>query len=145
VEDKCSGNASFALEVKSPRGGSASARVLYEGESRGTSRFAFGVRYVDNSWEVTATPTAGKKVTVELPQGWVGSAATAPTSIEVDWGAGSNRVTTVNLPLTATSRTQTHTYGSDVLAGSNVTVTVRIVSGSDSVDSRASDPVTILP
>jgi hypothetical protein len=143
VEDKCSGDASFALEVKSPRGGSAGALVLYEGDSRiSTSRAAFDVRYVDNQWNFTATPAAGRKVDVVLPDGWVGSAATEPSKLEIDWGDGS--VTTpIDLPLTAASRSQQHPYLPS-FAGPEATVTVRILSGATTVDSK-SNTVVITP
>jgi hypothetical protein len=88
VEDKCSGDASFALEVKSPRGGSASARVLYEGESSSTARFAFDVRYRELV-DFTASPLGGLQATV-LPQSWVGPSVgpSTATSVTINWGDG---------------------------------------------------------
>ncbi len=119
VEDKCSGNASFALEVKSPRGGSASARVLYEGEPSSTGRFAFDVRYVDEV-AFNATPEAGRKVTVS-PLSWVGSAAgpSTATSVTIDWGDGQTSDGTV--PSTPVS----HVYASS----GSVTISVRVAAG----------------
>lgn len=48
VPDKCAGDASFALEATSPRGGGANVQLLYDGELRGTGRRAFDVRYRRN-------------------------------------------------------------------------------------------------
>ncbi len=119
VEDKCSGTASFALEVKSPRGGAASTRVLYEGEPSSTARFAFDVRYLDQV-AFSATPEGGLAVTVS-PQSWVGSAAgpSTATSVTIDWGDGQTSVGTI--PSTPVS----HVYTS----GGSKTITVRVVAG----------------
>lgn len=48
VEDKCSGDGSFAIQVTSPRGGPALARVLREGDARTAGRGAVSVRYRDD-------------------------------------------------------------------------------------------------
>lgn len=45
VEDKCSGNGGFALQVTSPRGAPSLATILYEGETRAGTRTSFDVRY----------------------------------------------------------------------------------------------------
>ncbi len=89
VQDKCSGDAWFALQVTSPRGGAAVARVLFQGESRAGGRGGFPVRYRDAgvAFEVQATGGANE---VELdPISLTGSAGGAtPASVEVDWGDG---------------------------------------------------------
>lgn len=119
VEDKCAGNASFALEVKSPRGGSATARVLYEGEPKDTLRSAFAVRYLDQVAFEARALGAGN-VTV-MPEAWVGSAAgpSAATKVTIDWGDGSK--TDGTIPSTAVA----HHYAS---AGTK-TIAVSVVAG----------------
>lgn len=119
VQDKCSGNASFALEVKSPRGGSASARILYEGEPRTTARFGFDVRY-RYPVEFEATPVGGLSVSVQ-PESWIGPAAGPSTasSVEIDWGDGQS--SSAAIPSTPVA----HTYAS---AGMK-TITVSVVAG----------------
>lgn len=47
VGDKCSGDASFGIQVESPRGTPASVRILFEGEGRGVERFTVPVKYVN--------------------------------------------------------------------------------------------------
>lgn len=139
VEEKCSGDASFALEVKSPRGGSAGARVLYEGDPRSTARGAFDVRYREQVG-FRATADGGLSVTIQ-PDSWVGSAAGSPVAqtLEIDWGDGSPR-TTVTLPGTLI---QSHTY-SAAWANTSAAVTVTVVDGSaDRFGS--SRTVTVLP
>jgi hypothetical protein len=65
VEDNCSGDGSFAMQVTSPRGGAAITRILREGDSRGTGSGAIGVRYRDaNGVTFTATPTGSSAVSV---------------------------------------------------------------------------------
>ena len=65
VEDRCSGEGSFAMQVTSPQGGAASARVLYEGEPRTVGRNSFDVRYRNaNSVNFSATPTGSSAVSV---------------------------------------------------------------------------------
>ncbi len=65
VEDLCSGEGSFAMQVASPRGGPALARILREGDARGTGSGAIGVRYRDaNSVTFTATPSGSSAVSV---------------------------------------------------------------------------------
>lgn len=120
VEDKCSGAASFALEVKSPRGGGAGARVLYEGEPRSTLRSAFDVRYLEQV-AFSATQVAARTVEV-LPQSWVGSAAGASTatSIDIAWGDGS-----ASTPGTVPSTPIPHVYS----AAGQYAITVRVVAG----------------
>ncbi|MDO9096487.1 MAG: hypothetical protein Q7U99_28025 [Rubrivivax sp.] len=74
VEDKCSGEGSFSLQVTSPRGGAASARILYEGEPRSVGRAAFDVRY-RNVVSFTATQGAGGSGVIAVQgNSWIGSA-----------------------------------------------------------------------
>lgn len=47
VSEKCSGTASFGVQVESPRGSPARVRILFEGEPRGTERFTVPVKYVN--------------------------------------------------------------------------------------------------
>ncbi len=62
VQDKCSGNASFALEVTSPRGGAAPVRLLYDGEARTVNRGAFDVRYRRNGASITVSSSGASVV-----------------------------------------------------------------------------------
>ena len=139
VEDKCAGDASFALELKSPRGGSAGARVLYEGDPRSTVRSAFSVRYLEQV-DFGATPAAGRLITVD-PQGWVGSAAGPSTasSVEIDWGDGNS--TTIAPPTAPLART--HPYAA-TFSGMPVTVTVRVTDAGGRVFS-SSRSVSVQP
>lgn len=139
VEEKCSGDASFALELKSPRGGSAGARVLYEGDPRSTLRSAFDVRYRE---QVGFSATAGGALSVTVGlENWVGSAAGPSTAkrFEIDWGDGSAD-TTVDLP---GSLSQSHLYAPG-LSNTSVAITVTVV---DSGDNRitSNKTVTVLP
>ena len=86
VKDKCSGNASFALEVASPRGGKASTRILYDGESRARSRFAFDVRYRNPiAFTLITDQTNSLKVNINQAS-WVGDADAIKYT--VFWGDG---------------------------------------------------------
>lgn len=110
VQDKCSGDASFALQVTSPRGGAAVARVLFQGESRAGGRGGFPVRYRDAgvAFEVQATGGANE---FELdPITLTGSAGSpVPTSVEVDWGDGTP-AKTFFAPSFAAPAGYVHTY-----------------------------------
>ena len=100
VKDKCSGSGVFALEVKSPRGGKAIARILLDGESRSVGRYAYDVRFRQAGLN-TSLSTSARSVTVtsaSLVQD-VGGSAVASTS--VDWGDGSiDASATATLPAT---------------------------------------------
>ena len=89
VQDKCSGDASFALEVKSPRGGAATARVLYEGESRAVSRFGFDVRYRDSAVTFTLQGPTASRVEITAA-GFVGAVGGPATAYTIDWGDGTS-------------------------------------------------------
>jgi hypothetical protein len=87
VQDKCSGEASFALEVKSPRGGSSTARVLYEDEPRTTTRGLFDVRYRETGVNFSINQTGSTVVIASAA--WVRGAVAVPVaSAKVDWGDG---------------------------------------------------------
>ncbi len=122
VEDKCSGDASFALQVASPRGGAASARILYEGEPRSVGRAAFDVRYRDLV-NLSTTTLASLQVRVQASS-WVGPpGGPTATAASVDWGDG-----TAVQAITVTGGVApavTHTY----LAAGQYTVTYTVTAG----------------
>ena len=92
VQDKCSGDASFALQVTSPRGGAAVARVLFEGESRADGRGGFPVRYRDAGLAFDVQDTGGANEVELDPITLTGSAGSAaPTSVKVEWGDGTEQ------------------------------------------------------
>ncbi len=141
VEEKCSGDASFALELKSPRGGSAGARVLYEGDPRSTSRSAFDVRYREQV-DFSARPVGGLSVQV-VPEGWVGSATGPSTasSITIDWGDGQTCSGTV-LPPAAPP--YTIDWGSGSVCGSTTVLPTPVsrtyaAAGSVTINVRVGD------
>ncbi len=107
VSKKCFGNASFALSVQSPRGGAATARVLNDGESRDTSRFAFDVRYRDVV-TLDVSQSASLTATINSAQLMLAGVGGIPESYSIDWGDGSP-VTTVN-GATIASADSSHTY-----------------------------------
>ena len=115
VKDKCTGNGVFALEVKSPRGGKAIARVLLDGEPRTVNRFAYDVRFRQAGLN-SALSTAGRTVTVSSASLVQDAGAAAVTATSVDWGDGSV------FAGTGTLASLSHTYA---LAGS---YTVRIIA-----------------
>lgn len=63
VEDKCSGDGSFAMQVTSPRGGPALTRILREGEPRSAGSGAVSVRYREPA-SFGATATGASAVSV---------------------------------------------------------------------------------
>ena len=74
IEDKCTGDGSFSLQVTSPRGGAASARILYDGEARLIGRSAFDVRY-RNVVSATATQGAAGTGVIDVQgNNWIGPA-----------------------------------------------------------------------
>ncbi len=111
VQDKCSGGGSFALEVGSPRGGKATARVLYDGEPRKAERFSFGVRYVTNKLDLQLTaPTSIGGAAIISKADYVGRADVVRYSI--DWGDDKpdKPVIVANLPISGNDAR--HQYGS---------------------------------
>ena len=85
VEQKCNGSGSFALQVTSPRGGPAAARVLYEGEPRSVQRGSFNVRYLDDELTFTATPTSAPRSITVAGDKFVGRAG-AISAVTVNCG-----------------------------------------------------------
>ncbi len=89
VADKCSGNASFGMEVASPRGGKALARLLYDGETRAVNRRSFDVRYRSSGLTVSVSPDSSTRSVVISSAALVqGADEPATTSTVVDWGDG---------------------------------------------------------
>lgn len=130
VEDKCSGEAAFALQVTSPRGGAASARILYEGEPRSVGRAAFAVRY-RNALSFTATALGSLQVRAQgnsfvgPPGGPVASAAA------VDWGDGT---ALQSVPVAGgIVGSVVHTYA----ATGNFVVTYTVTAGTQSYSNSA--------
>lgn len=120
LTDKCSGDASFSLEVASPRGPKVLTRVLYEGEARTVVRFAFDVRYRDRV-NFTVTPGAAGTATITSASLAAPIGKTAQ-SFTVDWGDGSLPAPFPTLPTAG----PTHTYV--LAAGTPVTITVTVTT-----------------
>ena len=126
VEDKCSGDASFSLQVTSPRGGTAAARILYEGEARTVGRGVFDVRY-RNPVTFSATPNGSLRLDV-AGQAWVSPAGSTSTATSVSVGCGNNGSYTAT---TATSGRCTYT------AAGTVTLSYTITAGGASYGGSA--------
>ena len=134
VEDKCSGDASFALQVTSPRGGAATARILYEGEPRSVGRGAFDVRYRDLV-TFTARPGGSRRVDVS-GQSFIGPAGVSGTpTVSID--CGGNGSTFAFTPGSTTAGSCTG-YAS----GGLVTVTYSVSAGGSTASNSASVNVT---
>lgn len=88
VKDKCAGNGVFGLELKSPRGGKAVARILLDGEPRTVNRSAFDVRFRQAGLN-SLLSTSGRSVTVNSSSLVLDVGAAAVTATSVDWGDGS--------------------------------------------------------
>ena len=132
VKDKCSGNASFALEVASPRGGKAAARILYEGEGRETGRFSFDVLYGNR---VNFSVSSAALTATIIGANWVGPvAAPAVTGYLIDWGDGQQTSGAGGLIAVAD---RSHVYA----VGGAVTVTITVTA--DGVDYSASQSVLV--
>jgi hypothetical protein len=125
VQDKCSGNGSFAVEAKSPRGAPAFVRLLYEGEPRTTARSRLPVKYLDsNDVQFTVVKTGGNSVRL-TPISWitpVGVPDPSPLVYAIDWDAntGGNEVT---VPIGTAP--QSFTYA----AAGTYTIQVTVVAG----------------
>lgn len=132
VEDRCSGDASFSLEVTSPRGGVTRTRILYENEPRSVSRSAFDVRYRD-PLSFTAQPNGSLRVDV-VGQSWVSPAgsASALTSVTVTCGATGTYIAT-----SASAGTCTYTAPG--------AVQLRYTARAGGVDYTGSKSVTVSP
>ena len=134
VEDKCSGDASFALQVTSPRGGAASARILYEGEPRSVGRGAFNVRYRDL---VTFTARAGGSRRVDVSGLSFVSPAGVTGTPTVSIDCGGNGGTFAFTPGSTTAGACTG-YAS----GGLVTLTYTVTAGGSAASSTAMVTVT---
>ena len=133
VEDRCSGEASFALQVTSPRGGAASAKILYEGEPRSTVRNAFDVRYrFLQSLSFTPQTLVGLRVGV-TGNAWVSAVggASTPSSITIDCGANST-----NSPLTTAAGTCTYS------AAGTAVIRYTVVAGGQTFTNSANATVS---
>ena len=134
VEDKCSGDASFALQVTSPRGGAASARILYEGEPRTVGRAAFDVRYRDL---VTFTARSGgsRRVDIAGQNFVVPAGVTGTPSVSVDCGGSGG-----TFAFTPGSTTAGACTG--YTSGGPVTVTYSVTAGGSTASNTAAVTVT---
>ena len=119
VIDKCSGNASFGLELASPRGGKALARLLYDGESRAVGRRSFDVRYRNTGVSVVANVSAATR-TVTLSSATLLQIAdeSGITGTTLDWGDASVQAGAATLAATE------HVYA----AAGSYTLRVTVVS-----------------
>ena len=90
VTDKCSGNASFGLEVASPRGGKVLAKLLYDGETRAIARrSSFDVRYRNAGLNVAITPNlATKSLMITSALLLQDADEGVVTGTLIDWGDG---------------------------------------------------------
>jgi hypothetical protein len=134
VTDNCSGDASFSMQVTSPRGGANAARILFEGEPRTGGSGAFSVRYRDPvSFLAQALGSSQLRV---IGNSWVGPAGgPAATSASVDWGDGSAAQA---IPLTnGVASNVTHTYG----ATGNYFVTYTVRAGGQTFQNSVSATV----
>jgi len=139
VQDKCAGDASFALQATSPRGGPALARVLFEGEPRTVNRFAVPVRYL---LPVNFSVSPSGSLTAVLSPGiWVGPAGGASTvaTWSIDWGDGSSSTGVGPTLPSSSSSSMRHTYTSS----GSYAVTLSFVAGGVSYSSTST--VTVSP
>ena len=135
VKDKCAGNATFALEVASPRGGKAAAKILVAGEPRfpaapAPERFGFDVRYRD---PVNFNLGMSGQIATFNSASWAGQAAPAnlapdaAVSYVIDWG--DNKSSAGAGPLIAAAH-RTHSYANNFLNQPvSVQVTITTAAG----------------
>lgn len=92
VSKKCFGDGSFSMSVQSPRGGDVLSRILYDGESRSTSRFAFDIRYRTAGFNVNVSNVINATRTVVIDSALLVAAVGvgAPSSYVIDWGDSSS-------------------------------------------------------
>jgi len=141
VSTKCSGTGVFALAVASPRGGSTSTRVLYDGEPRSTNRFGFDVRYRNQGLSLTVG-TAARVASINNLSLVHTAGEAAMTQVSVDWGggAGANTFTAAQwLANPQPAEARSHTYP----AAGTYTVTVTVTT-SAGVTYTATQSVTVL-
>ena len=138
VQDKCTGTGSFALDVDSPRGGKASARVLYDGEPRTMARFGFDVRYRNPNLSL-AVGLARNIATINALSLVHAAGAAEVMTIAIDWdGDGIDDLTTNGPTLLAGDRVHTYAVGA---GPKTIQVTVTTATGSFS----ATQSVNVLP
>ena len=106
VEGKCTGPGSFALDVASPRGGKASARVLYDGEPRTVARYAFPIRYVAPVFDLEITPS-GLTATITSAN-LVERADVDVSKYSIDWGDG-KAISVTALPISTPNISHAYT------------------------------------
>ena len=136
VTDKCTGSGGFALDVASPRGGKASARVLYDGEPRTVSRFGFDVRYRDPNLSLDVATTGAVATITDLSLVHAAGEAAVAT-ITVNWGDGTPDEVTTGATLPSAQRAHTYVAG----AGSRtIRVTVTTAAGPYSVTQTVNIP-----
>ena len=124
VKDKCSGNGQFSLEVASPRGGKAVARILYEGEGRETSRRSFSV-YYRNPVNLSLT-TSPLQATLAAAT-WVSQVGgAAASSYTIDWGDGGPVTSGIGSVISAGNLS--HVYAASN-ANKSLTVTLTVFAG----------------
>ena len=87
VVEKCIGDASFVLELASPRGIPASARVLYENEARRVARGRFDVRYRNSGLSFTVSLQA-RTAFIDMAALVNAAGAQEVTSYTIEWGDG---------------------------------------------------------
>lgn len=118
VETKCSGNASFGLEVASPRGGKRAARVLIESEPRNTARFGFDVRYRDDV--NLSLSNLGSRAVEITSLSAVAPPSDTVTGYRIEWGDG---VTDAGATSVLSASHVSHTYAATGTYVVRVTVT----------------------
>jgi hypothetical protein len=139
VEDRCSGNGSFALQVTSPRGGAALATVYHEGDVRGGPSRGFQVRYQNfGIGDSTAVAATGRVVDLDFPRlvrNRLPAGAT-PTAVDIDWGDGTNQTVAVPGPGAAS-----RVYA----AAGNVRIVLRARDAASNVLATQTLNVNVLP
>ena len=135
VEDRCSGDASFALEVTSPRGGVTRTRILYENEPRSVSRSAFDVRYRNLVSFTTTAGAAGSGVIDVEGSSWTGPANRSAAGATSAVSCGRAGVTAT--PLVGTPGAFRCPYGAGATGSPTITYTVTDSAASTYSNSRA--------
>jgi len=105
VKEKCSGSGSFVLDISSPKGGAAkTARVLYEGDPRSTSRFRFPARFIDEINLRLASTVVDTSEAVQILSADVSPIGADFASFTLNWGDGTVETGTGSIV------TQSHAY-----------------------------------
>ena len=123
VKDKCSGSGQFSLEVASPRGGKAVARILYAGEGRETTRRSFNVYYRN---PVNFSLTTSSLTATLAAANWVSQiGGAAASSYTIQWGDG---LTTSGTGSVIPAASLSHVYAA-ANANKSLTVTLTVFAG----------------